>query len=231
VSLSGERAPQDAPIESALPLVWRSVAVVVVVAAVVAVVGGSVDPTAWLTADGLRAVVGAEWYAPIAYVAVIVAVMFLPAPKIILLGLAGVLFGPWQGFLYAWIGQILGMTALFLAARASLRPAAQRLMHEHLAAARNIDGHLETHGFATVALLRLFYFMGSPLTVMLSATKLRLLHFMAGTAVGVIPAIGLAVASADAATSGTTGIGAAIIGLGIVLVLGVGTVVRRRFGL
>ena len=93
------------------------------------------------------------------------------------------------------------------------------------------DRHLEHHGLATVALLRLFYFMGSPLTVMLSATQLRLWHFMAGTALGVIPAIALAVASADAASSGTTGIGAAVIGVGILLVLGVGTLVRRRFGL
>lgn len=226
--------PAESPtagVESALPARWRTAAAIVMVAAAIALARGVVDPTQWLTAEGLRTVVGGEWYAPIAYVAVVVGSMFLPVPKIVVLGLAGVLFGPREGFVYAWIGQVLGMTTLFLAARASLGPVARRMMQRRLAAAEHVDAHLERRGVATVALLRLFYFMGTPLSIMLSATRLRVLHFALGTAIGVVPAIALAVYSADAAASGTTGFGAAVIGAGIVLVLGVGTLVRRRFGL
>ena len=56
-----------------------------------------------------------------------------------------------------------------------------------------------------------------------------MLEFVAGTAVGVIPAVALAVVSGDAAVAGTTGPKAAVIGVSIVLVLGVGTLVRRRW--
>ena len=82
-----------------------------------------------------------------------------------------------------------------------------------------------------MAALRLFYFMGTPLSIMLSTTRVRLRHFVAGTAIGVIPAVAVAVASGDAVASGATGLTAAMMGVGLVLVVGLGTVVRRRFGL
>ena len=46
-----------------------------------------------------------------------------------------------------------------------------------------------------------------------------------------LPAIAVFVLSADAMTSGTTPIKAALIGLGVLLVFGLGTVVRRRVGI
>jgi uncharacterized membrane protein YdjX (TVP38/TMEM64 family) len=214
--------------EASLPLVWRSVAIGLVALGAVALAGHSIDAHTWLTADGLRNVVGAEWYAPLAYVAVVCGAMFLPLPKFVLLALAGVLFGPWWGFVYAWIAQVLGMTALFVVARTSLRPIARRLVREHIATIRQIEGHLDARGILIVAVIRLFYFMGTPISIMLSATRLRVIHFMLGTALGVIPAIALSVFSADAATSGATPITAAIIGVSIVLVLGLGTLIRRR---
>jgi uncharacterized membrane protein YdjX (TVP38/TMEM64 family) len=196
------------------------------------VLARTVDATAWLTADGLRDAVGAdEWYGPIAYVATVVGGMFLPIPKVVLLGLGGVLFGTWYGFAYAWIGQVLGMTALFVVARFGLRAFAQRFVHAHLEAARRIDAHLAESGIWTVAALRLFYFMGTPLSIMLSTTRLRLAQFVVGTAIGVIPAVALAVASGDTVASGGTAVTAAVIGAALVLVVGLGTYVRRRFAL
>lgn len=212
-------------------LVVRAVLAGVVVAAGVWL-GRTVDATSWLTADGLRAAVGAgEWYGPLCYVSTIVGGMFLPLPKVVLLGLGGVLFGPWYGFAYAWIGQVLGMTALFVVARSGLRSLARRLVHEHVEVARRIDEHLEDRGVWLVAALRLFYFMGTPLSVMLSTTRLRLDHFVAGTAIGVVPAVVLVTASGDAVASGATGLTAAVVGVALVLVVGMGALVRRRFGL
>ncbi len=191
-----------------------------------------IDPTELLDAEALRATIGADrWYGPVAYVAAFVSAMFLPVPKVVLLGLAGVLFGPVQGFACAWSGQVLGMTALFVVTRSGFRDLAQRLVLAHMEAARRIDGHLAVSGVWVVAGLRLFYFMGTPLSILLSTTRIRLAQFVAGTAIGVIPAVALAVASGDAVATGATGITAAVIGLGLVLVVGAGTLVRRRYGL
>ena len=215
-----------------MPLVWRPILVGVGSVAAGMLLARNVNATRWLTAEGLRAAVGAdEWYGPFYYVSAIVGGMFLPIPKVVLLGLGGALFGPWYGFTYAWLGQVLGMTVLFVVARSGFQALARRLVHEHIDAAGRIDAQLEDRGVALVAALRLFYFMGTPLSIMLSTTRVRLRQFVAGTAIGVIPAVALAVASGDAVASGATGLTAALIGVGLVLVVGLGTVVRRRFGL
>jgi len=228
------RAMKNAP-EHPAPIaavVRRTVVVTMLFVAGVTVLARTVDATSWLTADGLRGAVGAdEWYGPLCYISTIVGGMFLPIPKVVLLGLGGALFGPWYGFAYAWAGQVLGMSALFLVARSGLQALARRFVHEHVEAARRIDAQLEHRGVQVVAALRLFYFMGTPISIMLSTTRLRLRHFVVGTAIGVVPAVAVAVASGDAVASGTTAVGAAVIGLGIVLVVGVGTIVRRRFAL
>ena len=226
---SGPEATQAEPVA---PLVWRTLLVGAALVAVGMLAAGEVDPTAWLTADGLRAAVGADqWYGPVGYIAVIVVGMFLPVPKAVLLALGGVLFGPLYGFAYAWTGQVLAMTVMFVVARTSLRRLARRLVHEHSGFVRRLEGPLEHHGIQVVAALRLFYFMGTPLTIMLSTTQLRLRDFVAGTGIGVVPAVGLMVLSADAVTSGPTAIEAALIGVAIVLVFGLGTLVRRRLGI
>jgi uncharacterized membrane protein YdjX (TVP38/TMEM64 family) len=213
-------------------LLWRAIFAGCALITAGAMLARSVDATKWLTAEGLRAAVGAgEWYGPLCYVSTIVGGMFLPIPKIVLIGLGGALFGPWYGFTYAWLGQILGTSVLFIVTRSGFRALARRLVHEHVEAARRIDAHLEQRGVSLVAALRLFYFMGTPLSVMLATTRLRLRHFVVGTAIGVIPAVALAVASGDAVASGATGLTAAVIGLGLVLVVGLGSIVRRRFGL
>jgi len=209
-------------------LLWRSLAVGVVTLGAIVLLGHALDAHTWLTVEGLRSAVGSEWYAPILYVAVIVAAMFTPVPKFVVLASAGIVFGPWYDFLYAWIGQVVAMTVLFVVARTNLRPLARRLIDEHVAAVQQIEHRLDRHGVAIVAACRLFYFMGTPISIMLSATRLRVADFVLGTAVGVIPTIALAVFSADAATSGTTPFSAAVIGISIVLVLGVGTAIRRR---
>jgi uncharacterized membrane protein YdjX (TVP38/TMEM64 family) len=73
--------------------------------------------------------------------------------------------------------------------------------------------------------------MGTPISMMLSTTRLRLVDFVVGTAIGVVPAVALFVLSADAMASGTTAVEAALIGLGVLLVFGLGTLVRRRVGI
>jgi uncharacterized membrane protein YdjX (TVP38/TMEM64 family) len=218
--------------ESTAALAWRAALVGAVVVAATVLLARAVDVRTWLTAEGLRAAVGADqWYGPLGYVAALVGGMFLPVPKAVLLALGGVLFGPWRGFLYAWTGQVLGMTVLFVVARTGLRRLARRLVHEHSGVVRRLELRLEHQGIQVVAALRLFYFMGTPISIMLSTTRLRLRDFSAGTAIGVVPAVALAVLSADAVASGASALEAALIGCALVLVFGLGTLVRRRIGL
>jgi len=226
-----ESAPNERR-EALLALVARAAAVVVLVASGAALLGRSVDLAAWLTADGLRTAVGADrWYGPVGYLSAVVGAMFLPIPKIVLLGLGGALFGPWYGFAYAWTGQVVGMTVLFLVARTGLRAITRRIVHEHVHLARRLDRRVEVAGLRTVAMLRLLYFMGTPISIALSTTRLRVRDFVAGTAVGVVPVVALAVVSGDAVASGATALGAAGIGLGVVVVVAGGMMVRRRLGM
>jgi uncharacterized membrane protein YdjX (TVP38/TMEM64 family) len=213
------------------PLI-RAVGAGAAVAAGILLLSRSIDAASWLTPEGLRAALGVgRWYAPVGYVSTIVGAMFLPVPKAVLLGLGGVLFGPWYGFAYAWMGQVLGMSVLFVVARSGLRGLVRRLVHERLELAGRLDGHLATRGMWTVACLRLFYFMGTPLSVALATTRLRLRDFVLGTGLGVIPAVALAVVSGEAVATGATGATAALLGAAVVLVLGAGAIVRRRLGL
>lgn len=211
----------------------RAIARAVVGIAVVALAGLAlarwVDWREWLTADGLRATVHADaWYGPLLYLSTFMAAVFLPVPKIVLLGLAGMLFGPWYGFAYAWVAQVLGMTLLFVLSRGTLRDAAQRLVHQHVEALQHVERRLQQQGFQIVALLRLFYFMGTPWSILLATTSLGLAEFMGGTAVGVVPAVAMAVVAGDSAASGATGVKAAVFGVAVCLVVGVGSAVRRR---
>src|SRR6185503_18338693 len=104
---------------------------------------------------------------PVGYVSTVVGAMFLPVPKVVLLGLAGALFGPWYGFAYAWTGQVVGMTVLFFVARTGLRTITRRIVHEHVQLAQRLDRHVEVAGLRTVAMLRLLYFMGTPISIAL----------------------------------------------------------------
>jgi hypothetical protein len=75
--------------------VVRAAAVMVLVASGAALLARSVDPAAWLTADGLRAAVGADrWYGPVGYVSTVVGAMFVPVPKVVLLASAARFLGP-----------------------------------------------------------------------------------------------------------------------------------------
>jgi uncharacterized membrane protein YdjX (TVP38/TMEM64 family) len=123
------------------------------------------------------------------------------------------------------------MTVLFLVARTGLRTITRRIVHEHVHLAQRLDRHVEVAGLRTVAMLRLLYFMGTPISIALSTTRLRLRDFIAGTGIGVVPVVALAVASGDALTSGATALGAAGIGLGVVVVVAGGMMVRRRLGM
>jgi uncharacterized membrane protein YdjX (TVP38/TMEM64 family) len=63
-----------------------------------------------------------------------------------------------------------------------------------------LDTRLERHGFLTILMLRLVLFLAPPMNWAIGTTRVRFLHYLAGSIVGVIPGVAVTVIFADAIT-------------------------------
>src|SRR5689334_17508192 len=180
-----------------MPPALRSVALVAAVFAVTIVLH-RVGVARHMTPDGMHALVEA-WgpYGPLAFMAVCVAGIFLHVPEIVLVAIGGVVFGTVRGFAYGWIASLVGTTSTFLVVRYAARDHFQRVLDRRFARLRALDQRLERNGFWTVLALRLVLFLAPPLNWALGATRVRLPHYVAGTALGVIPGMAATVFFAD----------------------------------
>jgi uncharacterized membrane protein YdjX (TVP38/TMEM64 family) len=152
-----------------------------------------------LTVDGVRSVVERSApYGPLAFVGLCVAGILLHIPGVILIAAGGVLFDSARAFAYGWVGSILGTTATFLIVRHLARDHFQRVLHSRFARLQALDERLARQGFVTVLVLRLVLFLAPPLNWALGATRVPLPHYVAATALGVIPGIATTVVFADA---------------------------------
>jgi uncharacterized membrane protein YdjX (TVP38/TMEM64 family) len=138
--------------------------------------------------------------APFAFIALMVAGFFLPGPEIVLVALGGAVFGATEGFVYSWIGAVVGTFLPFLVVRHGLGRYTQRPDGVRFARLRAIDDRLVERGFATVVLLRLLLFLAPPLNWALGATRVRVRNYVLGTAVGITPGVGVASYFGDALT-------------------------------
>src|SRR5262249_10299202 len=66
---------------------------------------------------------------------------------------------------------------------------------------RTLDDRLERRGVATVIVLRLLLFLAPPLNWLLGASRVRTTDYVLGTALGILPGIGLTVFLADRITA------------------------------
>jgi uncharacterized membrane protein YdjX (TVP38/TMEM64 family) len=82
--------------------------------------------------------------------------LFVPGTLLTVLGAA--IFGAYWGFLYVWIGAMVGSSAAFWIGRTLGREFAASVIGDRL---RRYDDAVERNGFATVLYLRLVYFPGS----------------------------------------------------------------------
>jgi phospholipase D1/2 len=187
-----------------------------------------------LSVESMRALVEAwEPLGPLVFMAVFVAGFFIPGPEILLVAVGGVLFGPSRGFAYAWVASVAGTAATFLLVRYIAQAWAQRALRERFPRLRALDDRLERHGVATVVLLRLVLFLAPPLNWALGASRVRVRDYVVGTAIGVLPGIGLTVFLADRITAaGSTSelldwdiLGPAVI---LALLIAIGVRVGRR---
>ncbi len=182
----------------------RAVRAALVVLGLAAVIGGLswLDLWSFLTVDSMRALVEA-WgpLGPLVFIATFVAGFFIPGPEILLVAVGGVLFGPVQGFAYAWVAAVLGTAATFLLVRYTAQAWAQRALRQRFPRLRALDDRLEQHGVVTVVVLRLLLFLAPPLNWALGASRVRVRDYVLGTAIGILPGTGLTVLVADRVTS------------------------------
>jgi uncharacterized membrane protein YdjX (TVP38/TMEM64 family) len=126
---------------------------------------------------------GAGLWAPVVYMLIYAVGVCLFVPGTLLTGLGAAIFGAYRGFLYVWIGAMLGSAAAFLIGRTLGRDFAASLIGDKL---KRYDDAIERNGFATVLYLRLVYFPFTPMNFGMGLTKVRFWDYVAGTGLGII---------------------------------------------
>lgn len=138
----------------------------------------------YLTSEALgRLLGGAGIWAPIFYMIIYAVGVCLFLPGTLLTGLGAAIFGPYWGFLYVWIGAMLGASAAFVIGRTLGREFAASLVGDRL---KKYDDAIERNGFATVLYLRLVYFPFTPMNFGMGLTKVRFRDYLLGTGLGII---------------------------------------------
>jgi len=138
----------------------------------------------YLTADALGSFLEtAGLWAPVVYMMIYAVGVCLFLPGTLLTGLGAAIFGAYWGFLYVWIGAMMGASAAFFIGRTLGRDFAASLIGNKL---KKYDDAIERNGFATVLYLRLVYFPFTPMNFGMGLTKVRFRDYVAGTGLGII---------------------------------------------
>jgi uncharacterized membrane protein YdjX (TVP38/TMEM64 family) len=138
----------------------------------------------YLTAQALGNVLeAAGFWAPIFYIVIYTVGVCLFLPGTLLTGLGAAIFGAYWGFLYVWIGAMLGASAAFFIGRTLGREFAASLIGDRL---KKYDDAIERNGFATVLYLRLVYFPFTPMNFGMGLTKVHFRDYFFGTGLGII---------------------------------------------
>jgi uncharacterized membrane protein YdjX (TVP38/TMEM64 family) len=122
-------------------------------------------------------------WAPLAFIAIYAAGVCLFVPGTLLTGLGAAIFGAYWGFLYVWVGAMIGACAAFWIGRTLGREFAASLIGSRL---KRYDDAIERNGFATVLYLRLVYFPFTPMNFGMGLTKVRFADYVLGTGLGII---------------------------------------------
>ena len=138
----------------------------------------------YLTADALGSFLeGAGLWAPVVYMMIYTVGVCLFVPGTLLTGLGAAIFGAYWGFLYVWIGAMMGAGGAFFIGRTLGRDFAASLIGDKL---KKYDDAIERNGFATVLYLRLVYFPFTPMNFGMGLTKVRFWDYFVGTGLGII---------------------------------------------
>jgi uncharacterized membrane protein YdjX (TVP38/TMEM64 family) len=177
-----ETAPKT-PAKSKKGAVLKAVVFLAFIAAAIYVVRFT-PVKGYMTAEALgRFLDGAGLWAPLVYMAVYAVGVCIFLPGTLLTGLGAAIFGPYWGFLYVWVGAMLGAGGAFVIGRTLGREFAASLIGDRL---KKYDDAIERNGFATVLYLRLVYFPFTPMNFGMGLTKVRFRDYFLGTGLGII---------------------------------------------
>ena len=123
------------------------------------------------------------FWAPVVYMIIYTVGVCLFVPGTLLTGLGAAIFGAYWGFLFVWIGAMLGAGAAFFIGRTLGREFAASLIGDRL---KKYDDAIERNGFATVLYLRLVYFPFTPMNFGMGLTKVHFRDYLFGTGLGII---------------------------------------------
>ncbi len=122
-------------------------------------------------------------WAPLLFVVVYAVGVCLFVPGTLLTALGAAIFGAYWGFLYVWIGAMVGSSAAFWIGRTLGREFAASVIGDRL---RKYDDAVERNGFATVLYLRLIYFPFTAMNFGMGLTKVRFWDYFFGTGLGIL---------------------------------------------
>jgi uncharacterized membrane protein YdjX (TVP38/TMEM64 family) len=138
----------------------------------------------YLTAEALQtSLASLGLWAPVAFVGVYAAGVCLFVPATLLTGLGAAIFGAYWGFVYVWIGAMLGASGAFFIGRTLGRDFAAALIGGRL---KRYDDAIARNGFATVLYLRLVYFPFTPMNFGMGLTSVRFRDYFWGTGLGIL---------------------------------------------
>jgi uncharacterized membrane protein YdjX (TVP38/TMEM64 family) len=138
----------------------------------------------YLTREALGQVLeSAGYWAPVFFILVYTAGICLFVPGTLLTALGAAIFGAYMGFLYVWVGAMLGASAAFWIGRTLGREFAASLIGDKL---KKYDEAIERNGFATILYLRLIYFPFTPMNFGMGLTRVRFWDYFFGTGLGII---------------------------------------------
>ncbi len=125
----------------------------------------------------------AGYWAPVLFMLIYTVGVCVFLPGTLLTGLGAAIFGAYWGFLYVWIGAMMGASAAFFIGRTLGRDFAASLIGDRL---KKYDDAIERNGFATVLYLRLVYFPFTPMNFGMGLTKVHFRDYFFGTGLGII---------------------------------------------
>ena len=138
----------------------------------------------YLTPEALgRFLDNAGYWAPVIYMMIYAVGVCLFVPGTLLTGLGAAIFGAYWGFLFVWVGAMMGAGAAFFIGRTLGRDFAASLIGDRL---KKYDDAIERNGFATVLYLRLVYFPFTPMNFGMGLTKVHFWDYIFGTGLGII---------------------------------------------
>jgi uncharacterized membrane protein YdjX (TVP38/TMEM64 family) len=138
----------------------------------------------FLTADQLgRFLETSGFWAPLVFMAIYAVGVCLFIPGTVLGALGAIIFGAYWGFVYVWVGAMVGASAAFFIGRYLGREFTASLIGDKL---KRYDDAIERNGFATVLYLRLVYFPFTPMNFGMGLTKVHFSDYLGGTGLGII---------------------------------------------